>query len=72
MKKILILKIVILLNIVFLCFKAFSDDVIKIGMLVPLSGKNEALGKSIIKASLLAINKINDERIVIIPKDTKK
>ena len=30
MKKILILKIVILLNIVFLCFKAFSDDAIKI------------------------------------------
>ena len=71
MKKILILKIVILLNIVFLCFKAFSDDAIKIGLLVPLSGKNEALGKSIIKASLLAINKINDERIVVIPKDTK-
>ena len=44
MKKILILKIVILLNIVFLCFKAFSDDAIKIGLLVPLSGKNEALG----------------------------
>ena len=71
MKKILILKIVILLNLVFLCFKAFSDDTIKIGLLVPLSGKNEELGKNIVKASLLAINKINDQKIIIIPKDTK-
>ncbi len=71
MKKILILKIVILLNLVFLCFKAFSNDTIKIGLLVPLSGKNKELGKNIVKASLLAINKINDQRIVIIPKDTK-
>ena len=71
MKKILILKIVILLNLVFLCFKAFSNDTIKIGLLVPLSGKNKELGKNVVKASLLAINKINDQRIVIIPKDTK-
>ena len=64
MKKILILKIVILLNLVFLCFKAFSNDTIKIGLLVPLSGKNKELGKNIVKASLLAINKINDQKII--------
>ena len=55
MKKILILKIVIILNLVFLCFKAFSDDTIKIGLLVPLSGKNEELGKNWLDPSLFRV-----------------
>ena len=73
MKKILILKFLILLNILFLSSSSFSNsnDPIKIGLLVPLSGKNEVLGKNILKSCLLAINKINDERIIIVPKDTK-
>ncbi len=49
----------------------FASEKIKIGLIVPLSGENSLIGKKIIKSIRLAINKINDERIVIIPKDTK-
>ena len=49
----------------------FASEKIKIGLIVPLSGENSLIGKRIIKSIRLAINKINDERIVIIPKDTK-
>ena len=50
---------------------SFSTEKIKIGLIVPTSGKDSELGKSIIKSVRMAINKINDERIEIIPKDTK-
>ena len=49
----------------------FSSEKIKIGLIVPISGKNLELGNSIIKSVRLAINKIDDDRIEIIPKDTK-
>jgi hypothetical protein len=48
-----------------------ADEKIKIGLLVPLTGKNSEIGQSIIKSSRLAINKIGDSLIEIIPKDTK-
>jgi len=50
---------------------SFSNEKIKIGLIVPLSGIHSQLGNSIIKSVRLAINKINDDRIEIIPKDTK-
>ena len=50
---------------------SFSNERIKIGLIVPLSGSNSNLGNSIVKSVRLAINKINDDRIDIIPKDTK-
>ncbi len=71
MKKTLILKILILLNILFFTKSVFSNELVKIGLLVPLSGKNEILGKNILKSTLLAINKIDDKRIAVVPKDTK-
>ncbi|MFL2887036.1 MAG: ABC transporter substrate-binding protein [Candidatus Pelagibacter sp.] len=49
----------------------FSSEKIKIGLIVPTSGKDSQLGNSIIKSVRMAINKINDGRIEIIPKDTK-
>ncbi len=51
--------------------KIYADEKIKIGLLVPLSGKNAEIGQSIVKATQLAINKINDSSIEIIPKDTE-
>jgi len=51
--------------------KVFAEEKIKIGLLVPLSGKNAEIGQSIIKAVQLAINKINNSSIEILPKDTK-
>ena len=50
---------------------SFSSEKIKIGLLVPLTGQHSEIGKSIIKSVRLAINKIDDDRIEIAPKDTK-
>ena len=49
----------------------FASEKIKIGLIVPLSGENLIIGEKIIKSMRMAINKINDEKIEIIPKDTK-
>ena len=49
---------------------AFAEEKIKIGLLVPLTGKNSEIGQSIVKAVRLAINQINKSSIEIIPKDT--
>ena len=48
-----------------------ADEKIKIGLLVPLTGNNAEIGQSIIKATQLAVNKINNPMLEIIPKDTK-
>ena len=39
-------------------------DKIKIGLVVPLSGENKDLGESILKSIRLAINDIDDSKIV--------
>ncbi len=49
----------------------FASEKIRIGLIVPLSGDNSLIGEKIIKSIRMAINKINDDRIQIIPKDTK-
>ena len=48
----------------------YSSEKIKLGLLVPITGTNAQIGKSIIKASRMAINKINYPNLEIIPKDT--
>ena len=48
-----------------------ANNKIKIGLLVPLTGKNSEIGQSIVKSVRLAITTINDESIEIIPKDTR-
>ncbi len=50
--------------------KVLAQDKIKIGLLVPISGEFSEIGKSIIKSTLIAINKIDNSLIEIIPKDT--
>ena len=52
-------------------FQSFADEKIKIGLIVPLSGEYKEIGNSIVKSARLAINKIDDSRIEIIPRDTK-
>ena len=39
--------------------KTSAEEKIKIGLLVPLTGQNSKIGKSIIKSVRLAINKID-------------
>ena len=48
-----------------------ANEKIKIGLLVPLTGENFEIGESIIKSVRLAINKIDNPSIEIIPRDTK-
>jgi len=71
MKK--IIKIILLLTLSFsvLIKEVIASEKIKIGLLVPLTGKNSEIGQSIIKSTRLAINKINDSSIEIVPRDTK-
>ena len=60
--------------ILYLCLfsqAALSSNKIKIGLIIPLSGEYSDIGNSIIKSVRLAVNKIDDDRIEIIPKDTK-
>ena len=46
-------------------------DKIKIGLVIPLSGEHKDLGESILKSVRLAVNDINDDKIIILPKDNK-
>jgi len=66
-------KIIILLIFIWLfnLQKLQAQEEIKIGLLVPLSGKQSDIGKSIMQSIRLAINKINSPNIKILPKDTK-
>ena len=66
------IKISLILTVMFslTLHRGLTDDKIKIGLLVPLSGQNADIGNSIIKSTRLAINKINNPIIEIIPKDT--
>jgi len=63
--------IILLFFISIVGLQKISAEEIKIGLLVPLSGKNSMIGKSIIKSIRIAINKINNPSIEIVPKDTK-
>lgn len=68
-----IIKIILFLALGFLITPValLANDKIRIGLLVPLTGKNSEIGQSIIKSTRLAINTINNASIEIIPKDTQ-
>ena len=67
------LKILILLIFISLINlqKLHSEEKIKIGLLIPLSGNQSDVGKSILQSIRLAINKIDNKNIEILPKNTK-
>ena len=71
MKTLINIFFIIFINIFFLNKNVLSDDKIKLGLMVPLTGEYSFIGETIINSVRMAINKIDDERIVIIPKDTK-
>ncbi len=51
--------------------KTFSEEKINIGVILPLSGEYQEIGKAVIKAVQMAINKIDDDRIAIHVKDNR-
>ncbi len=59
--------------VVFLCSfqKIYGNEKIYIGLIVPMSGEYKEIGDSIVKSVRLAINKIDDSKIIVIPKDTR-
>jgi len=71
MKK--LLKIIIILNIIFNlnAEKLYSEEKIKIGLLVPITGQDSKIGKSIVNSIRMAVNKINSPFLEIILKDTR-
>ena len=71
MKTLIKLLLYFLLSICLFNQNTFAFEKIKIGLIVPLSGENSIIGEKIIKSIRMAVNKINDEKIEIIPKDTK-
>ena len=72
-KIIKIIKIILFLVLTFSVSneEVFANEKIKIGLLVPLTGKNSEIGQSIVKSTRLAINKINNLLIEIVPKDSE-
>ena len=71
MKKFIKIILLFVLTFLVLMKEIIASEKIKIGLLIPLTGKNSEIGKSIIKSAQLAINKINNLSIEIIPKDTQ-
>ena len=71
MKKIIEIILLLILTFSINLGKVFANERIKIGLLVPLTGKNSEIGQSIVKSVRLAINKIDNSSVEIIPKDTK-
>ena len=67
------IKIIIFLCLVFVLNiqKVSAEEKIKIGLLVPVTGQHSEIGKSIIKSVRLAINKIDNPLIEILPRDTQ-
>ncbi len=47
-----------------------EDGKLKIGLLVPFSGKYQELGNSLLLSTQLALDEIDDKDIVIIPRDS--
>ena len=71
MKTLIKLLVFFLLAICVFNQNIYASEKIKIGLIVPLTGENSVIGEKIIKSIRMAVNKINDEKIEIIPKDTK-
>ena len=61
----------ILICLVIFSFNSSAEDKIKIGLVIPLSGENKELGESVLNSVRLAVNDINDNKIVIVPKDNQ-
>ena len=66
-----------LINLIFFVFIIFIfnnnlfavEEKIKIGLLLPLEGKNQSVGKSVLRAVNLAVNKIDDPTLEFYPKN---
>ncbi|MGE0665324.1 MAG: penicillin-binding protein activator [Sphingomonadales bacterium] len=51
--------------------KYFEANVTKVGLLLPLSGRNSALGQAMLDSAQLALFDVQDPTIVLLPRDTE-
>ena len=49
---------------------AYGDNQTKIGLLAPFTGEFQNIGKSVLSSARIALNKINNDNISILPRDT--
>ena len=71
MIKLIKIILLLLLSSQLLLFQAVNaKEKIKIGLLIPMTGKNKGIGQSILKAVGLAIKDIDNNLIEVYPKDT--
>tara|TARA_B100000945_G_scaffold59248_1_gene44052 strand:+ start:1841 stop:2992 length:1152 start_codon:yes stop_codon:yes gene_type:complete len=68
-----LIKIITFLPVIFVLLikNLYSEEKIKIGLIVPLTGEYGLIGDSILKSTRLAVNKIDDKKIEIFPRDTQ-
>ena len=71
MKTLIKILTILILNLVFSIQSSLSNEKFRIGLIVPLSGEYSEIGNSIVRSVRLAINKIDDNKILILPKDTR-
>tara|TARA_B100000953_G_scaffold235525_1_gene196913 strand:- start:802 stop:1953 length:1152 start_codon:yes stop_codon:yes gene_type:complete len=71
MKKFIQFIIFTFIGLILNIFQSLADEKIRIGLVVPLSGEYKEIGNSILKSARLAINKIDDLHIEILPRDTR-
>ena len=71
MKKFIQFIIFTFIGLILNILQSLADEKIRIGLVVPLSGEYKEVGNSILKSARLAVNKIDDIRIEIIPRDSR-
>ena len=71
------MKIKFLLSIIYILFifnsnllSSENENRLKVGLLAPLSGPYSEIGNSLLYSLQLALDEINDENVIIIPRDT--
>jgi hypothetical protein len=69
-KKIITLITYILISFNSHVFSDENDNVLKVGLLAPLSGEFKDLGNSLLYSLQLALNEIDDKNVLIIPRDS--
>jgi branched-chain amino acid transport system substrate-binding protein len=50
---------------------AQAHEGVRVGMLVPLSGPNAAIGRALLDAAQLAVFEVGDDQLVLLPRDTR-
>ena len=68
-------KIILIISYILIFFNpnvssSEKENLLKIGLLAPLSGEYKELGTSLLYSLQLALDEINDERVLVIPGDT--